>query len=172
MSDNLLLYNCEKELQEEAIRLVPLTYNQSAICFCCGEQKMKKLLNPKYKFFDTEIYLRLVPLCCMKHEGEDYEKANMEYGKTIKHFQKYRPYKEETDKIDMEKIVDLIASDISKNKYENDNLFVLIPNLAKKYMKVHNDSVDYRMIIWLLNNSLKKMHLSLNTSSLKDLVNI
>ena len=47
-----------------------------------------------------------------------------------------------------------------------------MPNLVKKYMKTHNDSVEHKAYVLYLNNSLKKYGKFLPTTNLLDLRNI
>ena len=50
----------------------------------------------------------------------------------------------------------IIANDIIKNikKYQEESLYTLIPKLAKKYIKFHNDSVDWECVVMLLDQEL------------------
>ena len=58
------------------------------------------------------------------------------------------------------------------NLYLFDSIFKIIPKLVDKYMKCHHDSVDYRAIIWLLDDCLKKHNYKLNSTNLGDLQEI
>ena len=166
-----LLYLTEKELIDEAKRVVPIVYDENELLSCKSVDAIREAVNPLYKEFYTEMELRIIPLCCMKNEDKDYLQEKVNLDPTIEHFKKYKSYKEEIDKINIDSIVDNISLDIIKNKY-NDSIFKIIPKLVDKYMKCHHDSVDYRAIIWLLDDCLKKHNYKLNSTNLGDLQEI
>lgn len=166
-----LLYLTEKELIEEAKRVVPIVYDEDELLSCKSSEVMRENINPLYEDFYTELELKIIHYCCMKNEGEDYLKVDVDLEPIIEHFNKYKPYKEEMDKISIDSIVEEICLDIIKNKY-NDSVFKIIPKLVGKYMKCHHDSVDYRAIIWFLDGCLKKHNYKLNSTNLGDLQEI
>lgn len=166
--ENSLLFLTEKELLDEAKRVVPLVYDENELLSCKGGEVIREYINPLYEEFYTELELRVIPLCCNKNEGKDYLNEKVDLKPTIEHFKRYKTYKEEMDKIDIDSIVDNITLDIIKNKY-NDSIFKIIPELVDKYMNCHHDSVDCRAIIWLLDDCLKKHNYQLNSTNLGDL---
>lgn len=68
----------------------------------------------------------------------------------------------------------IIANDIIKNikKYQEELLYTLIPKLAKKYIKFHNDSVDCECIVMLLDQELKEHGYGLKSSNISELKRI
>ena len=166
-----LLFLADEELLNEAKRVVPIVYDDEELLSCKSIDFVRNNINPLYEEFYTELELRIIPLCCMKKDGEDYLKEKVDLTPTIEHFKRYKSYKEEMDKINIDSIVDSIAIDLISNKY-NDSIFKIIPKLADKYMKCHHDSVDYRAIIWQLDDSLKKHNYKLTSTNLSDLKEI
>ena len=67
-----------------------------------------------------------------------------------------------------------IVEDIIKNKekYNSESLYSLIPKLAKKYVKFHNDSIDWECIVMLMEKELNSNNYSLSSCNLKDLKNM
>ena len=165
---NGLLYLTEKELINEAKRVVPIVYDEKELLSCKNSEIIKENINPLYEEFYTELELKTMTYCCMKKDGDDYLKVDVELEPIIEHFKKYKSFKEKMEKINIDSIVDEIALDIIKNKYK-DSIFKVIPNLLNKYMKCHHDSVDCRAIIWLLGDCLKKHNYQLTSTNLGDL---
>ena len=75
------------------------------------------------------------------------------------------------DNEDLFEATHLITEDIIKNKekYNNESLYTLIPKLAKKYVKFHNDSVDWECIVMILEQELEEQGYSLKSTNISDL---
>ena len=68
---------------------------------------------------------------------------------------------------DLYEATHIIAEDIINNikKYNDEELYSLIPKLAKKYVKFHNDSVDWECIVMLLEQELKQLGYKLESTN-------
>ena len=68
---------------------------------------------------------------------------------------------------DLYEATHIIAEDIINNikKYNDESLYSLIPKLAKKYVKFHNDSVDWECIVMLLEQELKQLGYKLESTN-------
>lgn len=163
MKKNELLEKAEKELYDEAKRITSLLYDDNFLCLF-DMDKYYDILNPLYKFFSTDIKLRVMKLCDIKYNGDDYQNYMPDILSSVDHHTKYVNYKIEQSNINLNKIVKEIAKDISENikKYKGKSIFVIIPKLSKKYIHGHYDSVDYIAIIMLLNSALKENNIYLN----------
>ena len=171
--DTELFKMFEKELFDEAKRIVPLVYNNKDL-FNFDTKKYKKYISDKYKLFSIDIELLLVGLCGMKHDGEDWENDEFDIEKSINHHKQVLEYDKKEFKANIEQTIDNVAKDIVDNykKYKNQSLFEIIPKLVSKYMKTHNDSVEHKAYVLLLNDSLKKYGKYLKSTNLSDLEDI
>ena len=84
-----LLYLTEKELIDEAKRVVPIVYDEDELLSCKSSEVMRDYINPLYEDFYTELELKIIYYCCMKNEGEDYLKVDVDLEPIIEHFNKY-----------------------------------------------------------------------------------
>ena len=166
-----LLYSFRTELFNEAKRLVDLTYDKDDFMFCNSE-KFEQELNNKYIKFNTSTHLLLIGLCMMKSENKDYMNEKVNYEELIEHYERYIPYKEKNDKISFKKIAKLCAEELINNydKYSSLSLYEFIPMMASKYMKCHNDSVDYEAIVMLLEEELSNLNKKLKNNDLNSLI--
>ena len=89
--DTELFKMFEKELFDEAKRIVPLVYNNKDL-FNFDTKKYKKYISDKYKLFSIDIELLLVGLCGMKHDGEDWENDEFDIEKSINHHKQVLEY--------------------------------------------------------------------------------
>ena len=166
-----LLKKFRNEMFDEAKRLVELVYKEDDV-FYNDRDKFELELDNKFKDFSICIDLLLIPLCHMKYENMDYMKDKIDIKRYIDHYKRYIPYKEAMGDINMEDITYKIAEDIVKNKYSDKSLFEIIPKLADKYMKCHNDSVDHEAIVMLLEEQLLKFNKKLENCNLNSLVEV
>ena len=166
--NNQLFINFKEEIYNEAKRLVPIVYDGSDF-LSCNLDKLKKELNIKYKDFETEFHLLVSGLCVSKSDGEDYKKSSSDIVKLTEHYNKLIDWKKETDHCDLNLITDSIVKDIIKNKdkYKNESLFTIIPKLSKKYIKCHNDSVDWTCIVMLLSEKFRARKYELTSTDIK-----
>ena len=171
--DTELFKMFEKELFDEAKRIVPLVYNNKDL-FNFDTKKYKKYISDKYKLFSIDIELLLVGLCGMKYDGEDWLNDKIDMKKSIKHHQEVLDYDKKEFGANVEETIDNIAKDIIDNydKYKNKSLFEIMPVLVSKYMKTHNDTVEHKAYVLYLNDSLKKYNKYLPTTNLCDLKSI
>lgn len=171
--DTELFKMFEEELFDEAKRIVPLVYNNKDL-FNFDTKKYKKYILDKYKLFSIDIELLLVELCGMKHDGEDWENDKFDIEKSIEHHCKVLEYDKKEFDANVEETIDLVAKDIIDNydKYKKQSLFEIMPNLVRKYMNTHNDSVEHKAYVLYLNNSLKKYGKYLKSTNLSDLEDI
>lgn len=160
-------------MMDEAKRLVDIVYDSEAV-FYNDKDLFEKELDKKFKDFSICVELILIPLCHMKYEGFDYKSEKVKMKQILNHYKKYIPYKEAQSDINMEEITSKIATEIINNydKYSNKSLFEVIPNLANRYMKCHNDSVDHEAIVMLLEEELKKQNKKLLNCNINSLVTI
>ena len=171
--DKKLFSLFEVELLNEAKRIVPLVYNEEEL-IKFNTKEYKKFINKKYKLFSIDIELLLLGLCGMKFDGEDWENDKFDIEKSIEHHRKVLDYDKKEFGANIEETIDLVAKDIVDNfdKYKSQTLFEIMPNLVKKYMNTHNDSVEHKAYVLYLNNSLKKYNKYLPSTNLIDLRNI
>lgn len=110
----------------------------------------------------------------MKKEGKDYLNEQLDYKQLIEHHLRVINGKKEMDNEDLFEATHLITEDIIKNKekYNNESLYTLIPKLAKKHVKFHNDSVDWECIVMILEQELEEQGYSLKYTNLSDLKRI
>ena len=163
----------ETELFNEAKRIVPLVYNEKEL-FRFSTKKYKKYILDKYKLFNIDIELLLVGLCGMKYDGEDWKNDKIDIEKSINHHKQVLEYDKKEFKANIDETIDNIAKDIVDNyeKYKNQSLFEIMPKLVSKYMKTHNDSVEHKAYVLLLNDSLRKYGKYLKSTNLSDLEDI
>lgn len=161
------------ELYDEAKRLVPICYDDNDLLNCSTEL-LHDNLNKKYKDFEVDFHLMLSGLCIMKKEGKDYLNDKIDYKQTIDHHLRVIYGKKEMYNEDLFEATYIIANDIIKNikKYKEESLYTLIPKLAKKYIKFHNDSVDWECIVMLLDQELKEQGCGLKSSNISELKRI
>lgn len=176
--DKELFVLFQKELIDEAKRLVPIVYTGNDLFFF-KTSEYKKNIKKKYKLFSVDIELLLVGLCGMKHDGEDWENDNWinnkyDIKKSIEHHKKVLEYDEEEFNANIQETIDNVAKDIVDNydNYMNKSLYEVLPGLVEKYMNSHNDSVEHAAFVLYLNNSLKKYGKYLPTTNLYDLKDI
>ena len=171
--DKKLFSLFEVELLNEAKRIVPLVYNEKEL-IKFNTKEYKKYINKKYKLFSIDIELLLLGLCGMKSDGEDWENDKFDIEKSIEHHCKVLEYDKKEFGANVEETIDLVAKDIVDNydKYKKQSLFEIMPNLVRKYMNTHNDSVEHKAYVLYLNNSLKKYSKYLPSTNLIDLKNI
>lgn len=167
-----LFQKFKNELFEEAKRLVPILYEDEVLLNCRIGDDLFDQIDIRYKNFSIDIELILVQLCVMKHNGADYMKEKVDMNNAIEHLLNYMSYKSKSDKINVDEISEAIAKDIINNteQYKDSTLYDVVPRLAKKYMKCHNDSVDYSMIVMLLEKKLNSFGKSLETTDLNSLI--
>lgn len=165
-----LLKIFKDELYDEAKRLVPICYDQDDLLNCSFE-KLHDNLNKKYQKFEINFHLILTGLCILKNEGKEYLSESANYKELIDHHLRLINGKKEKDNEDLYEATKIIAEDIIKNriKYKNESLYSLIPDLSKKYIRFHNDSVDWECIVMLLEGELKNRGYYLKSTNLKDL---
>ena len=113
-------------------------------------------------------------LCIMKKEGKDYLNDQLDYNQMIEHHLRVINGKKEIDNEDLNEAAHIITEDIIKNreKYDNESLYSLIPKLAKKYIKFHNDSVDWECIVMLLEQEFKEQGYYLKSTNISELKRI
>ena len=165
-----LLKIFRNELFDEAKRLVPFCYDDKDLLNCSFEL-LHNNLNKKYKDFEVDFHLMLSGLCIMKKEGKDYLNEQLDYKQLIEHHLRVINGKKEMYNEDLFEATHLITEDIIKNKekYNNESLYTLIPKLAKKYVKFHNDSVDWECIVMILEQELEEQGYSLKSTNISDL---
>ena len=165
-----LLEIFRNELYDEAKRLVPICYDDNDLLNCSFEL-LQENLNSRYKDFEVNFHLMLPGLCIMKNECKDYLNDQIDFKQTIDHHLKVINGKKEIDDEDLFEATHIIAEDIIKNikKYNNESLYSLIPKLAKKYVKFHNDSVDWECIVMLLEQELKQLGYKLESTNICEL---
>ena len=165
-----LLKIFRNELFDEAKRLVSICYDDKDLLNCSFEL-LHNNLNKKYKDFEVDFHLMLSGLCIMKKEGKDYLNEQLDYKQLIEHHLRVINGKKEMDNEDLVEATHLITEDIIKNKekYNNESLYTLIPKLAKKYVKFHNDSVDWECIVMILEQELEEQGYSLKSTNISDL---
>ena len=142
-----LYINAEKELANEARRLVPLLYNNKSLLYC-NIEKIKDYINPIYNEFSILVEFRLIDLC-YELANNLPTKSNNKFEKSINHYKKYIKYKKEKENIDLYSITKKIMKEM-ESSYKNQSLFEVIPILSKKYINGHYDSVDYMCILILM----------------------
>lgn len=171
--DTKLFEMFEEELFDEAKRIVPLVYNEKEL-FRFSTEKYKKYILDKYKLFNIDIELLLVGLCGMKYDGENWQNDKIDIEKSINHHMQVLEYDKKEFKANIDETIDNVAKDIVDNyeKYKNQSLFEIMPKLVSKYMKTHNDSVEHKAYVLLLNDSLKKYGKYLKSTNLSDLEDI
>lgn len=160
-----LLEMVEQELYDEAKRITSILYDENCLCLFDME-RFPEILNPLYKYFGTDVKLRVMKLCDIKHSGGDYNVYRADIPSCVKHHKKYINYKIELSDIDLYNVVEKIAADINKNKYKGKSIFTIVPKLAKKYINGHFDSVDYIAIIMILDKALEKYNIKFNSTTL------
>lgn len=165
-----LLEIFKNELYDEAKRLVPICYDDNDLLNCSFEL-LHDNLNNRYKDFEVDFHLMLPGLCIMKKEGKDYLNDQIDFKQTIDHHLKVINGKKDMNGEDLYEATHIIAEDIINNikKYNDESLYSLIPILAKKYVKFHNDSVDWECIIMILEFELYKRGYKLSSTDLKSL---
>ena len=168
-----LLEIFRNELYDEAKRLVPICYDDNDLLNCSFEL-LHENLNSRYKDFEVNFHLMLPGLCIMKNEGRDYLNDQIDFKQTIDHHLKVINGKKDMNDEDLFEATHIIAEDIIKNikKYNNESLYSLIPKLAKKYVKFHNDSVDWECIVMLLEQELKQLGYKLESTNISELKRI
>ncbi len=172
---NYMLLNVfEQELYNEAKRLVNICYDEQSLLFCKTGNELFQKVQKKYQKFNINIELKLIELCIKKSDGIDYNREQVDLNKLTNHLLKYVEYKKKYFKVDLINVSKQIASEIIKNndKYKNESIFETIPNLCNKYIKSHNDEVDYATIIMLLEEKLRKKNKMLKNSNINSLVDI
>ena len=165
-----LLRIFRNELFDEAKRLVPICYVDNDLLNCSFEL-LHENLNERYKNFEVDFHLMLPGLCIMKKEGKDYLNEQLDYNQMVEHHLRVINGKKEMNNEDLFEATHKIDEDIitNKEKYNSESLYSLIPKLAKKYVKFHNDSVDWECIVMLLENELNNNNYYLHSCDLKDL---
>ena len=165
-----LLEIFRNELYDEAKRLVPICYDDNDL-LNCSFKLLHDNLNSRYKDFEVNFHLMLPGLCIMKNEGRDYLNDQIDFKQTIDHHLKVINGKKDMNDEDLFAATHIIAEDIIKNikKYNNESLYSLIPKLAKKYVKFHNDSVDWECIVMILEQELEEQGYSLKSTNISDL---
>ena len=168
-----LLELFRNELYDEAKRLVPICYDDNDLLNCSFEL-LHDNLNSRYKDFEVNFHLMLPGLCIMKNEGKDYLNDQIDFKQTIDHHLKVINGKKDMNDEDLFEVTHTIAEDIIKNKekYNNESLYLLIPKLAKKYVRFHNDSVDWECIVMLLEEELKQLGYKLESTNVCELKRI
>ena len=168
-----LLRIFKDELYDEAKRLVPICYDQKDLLNCSFDL-LHKNLNEKYKNFEVNFHLILPGLCILKNEGKNYLNEKVDYNELIEHHFRVINGKKDRDNEDLYEATKMISEDIIKNKdkYKNETLYSIIPKLSKKYIKFHNDSVDWECIVMILEQELEELGYSLKSTNLSDLKRI
>ncbi len=165
-----LLEIFRNELYDEAKRLVPICYDDNDLLNCSFEL-LHDNLNKRYKDFEVDFHLMLPGLCIMKKDGKDYLNDQLDYNQMVEHHLRVINGKKEMDNEDLFEATHIIVEDIIKNKdkYDRESLYSLIPKLAKKYVKFHNDSVDWECIVMLLEGEFAKQGYILNSTNISEL---
>ena len=168
-----LLKIFRNELFAEAKRLVPFCYDDNDLLNCSFEL-LHDNWNKRYEDFEVDFHLMLPGLCIMKKEGKDYLNDQLDYNQMIEHHLRVINGKKEIDNEDLNEAAHIITEDIIKNreKYDNESLYSLIPKLAKKYIKFHNDSVDWECIVMLLEQEFKEQGYYLKSTNISELKRI
>ena len=151
-----LLKVMQEEITEEAKRLADVLYDESCLFLCNIGDKYDENINKLYWEFKTDIQLKMIYICDLKFKSQDYKNFSFELDGCIEHHKKYIDFKKKLEKIDLTKVTKMIANEIfeNKHKYNNKSVFKVIPELCKKFIKGHYDSVDYTAIIMLLESEL------------------
>ena len=151
-----LLKIAEKELNNVAYNLMEKVYDENDLLLMNKNVDLRKILDKKYLNYATDIQLRRMRMCALKFKKK---KIKFEpYANVLIHKLKYIKWKKNEYKEDLSDYSDLFAKEIYENfdKYKNLSLFEIIPKLYKTKLKVHNDSIDYLSIFYLLNKSCKR----------------
>lgn len=151
-----LLRMAEKELNNVAYNLAEKIYDENDLLLMDKKANLRKLLDKKYLNYATDIQLRIMRMCSLKYKKK---KVKFEpYINTLIHKIKYIKWKKNEFKEDLSDYSDLFAKEIHDNydKYKHLSLFEIIPKLYNTKLNVHNDSIDYLSIFYLLNKSCKR----------------
>ena len=163
----------EKEILDEAKRIVPLVYDEKKFCMF-DIDNYKKYINKRYFNFVIEIQLLLVGLCSRKYDGDDWENYAYDLEKDVEHHIKVLEYDKKQYGANIAETIDNVAKEIicNYNKYKYKSLYEIMPLLVNKYMNTHNDSVEHTAFVLYLNSSFKKYGKYLSSTDLIDLQDI
>lgn len=140
-----LIEQVEKYFDKESKKYSVQLHDNSILGF--DSDKMKELLDNKVKNYYPVFQLRMINYCYAISKKENMDLNNTDIDKMLENYEKYYEYKKEEE--DLNVIAKNIKIDITKI---NDIPYLLneVEMQSKKFMKTHNDSVDYLTIIYLL----------------------
>lgn len=155
-----ILKMTDDELEEEAKRLMPLLYNDFITPGTDYSKKFNNNLNKKFKYFRTEIELRIYDLCSLQQEGKDIKSYKRDFKHYMNYLKEYSNYclSGEVSYKNHSIVADKIAKEIINNYqyYQDKDLIEIIGNFNNKYLPEHNDSVDANAIFYYLDQSFFK----------------
>lgn len=161
-----LLKIMQEEITDEAKRLADILYDESCLFLCDIGDKYDDNLNKIYWDFKTDIQLKMIYICDLKCKKEDYKNFYFDLDGCIEHHKKYIEFKKKLEKIDLNNVVKKMGKEIKNNKekYNKRSIFSVVPELAKKFINGHYDSVDFTAIIMLIEEELSKYDIVFNTT--------
>jgi hypothetical protein len=155
-----ILKMTDDELEEEAKRLTTLLYKDFITPGTDYSKKFNKSIKKKFKYFRTEIELRIYDLCSLKQEGIDITSYKRNFNHYMDYLKEYSNYclSGEAGYKNHSIVADKIAKEIIDNyqKYSGKDLIEIIGDFNSKYFPEHNDSVDANTIFYYLDDSCKK----------------
>lgn len=161
-----LLKIMQEEITDEAKRLADILYDESCLFLCDIGDKYNDNLNKVYWDFKTDIQLKMIYICDLKSKKEDYKNFYFDLDGCIEHHKKYIEFKKKLEKIDLNNVVKKMGKEIKNNKekYNKRSVFSVVPELAKKFIYGHYDSVDFTAIIMLIEEELSQYDIVFNTT--------
>jgi hypothetical protein len=164
-----ILKMTDDELEEEAKRLMPLLYNDFITPGIDYSKKLNRKLNKKFKYFRTEIELRIYDLCSLQQEGVDIKSYKRDFKHYMNYLKEYCNYclSGEISYKNHSLVADKIAKEIIDNyqNYNDKDLIEIIGNFNEKYLPEHNDSVDANAVFLFLDESFEKKGYELTSIS-------
>jgi hypothetical protein len=147
----------DDELEEEAKRLTQLLYKDFITPGTDYSKKFNKNLNNKFKYFRTEIELRIYDLCSLKQDGKDIKSYERDFKHYMNYLKEYSDYclSGEVGYKNHLLVADKIAKEIIDNyqTYKEKSLIEVMGDFNNKYLPEHNDSVDANAIFYYLDKS-------------------
>jgi hypothetical protein len=155
-----ILKMTDDELEEETKRLMPLLYKDFITPGIDYSKKLNRNLNKKFKYFRTEIELRIYDFCSLKQEGIDIKSYKRDFDHYMDYLKEYSNYCL-SGKVGYKNhsiVADKIAKEIINNYqyYKDKDLIEIIGDFNAKYLPEHNDSVDANAIFYFLDESFFK----------------
>jgi hypothetical protein len=164
-----ILKMTDDELEEEAKRLTILLYKDFITPGTDYSKKFNKNIKKKFKYFRTEIELRIYDLCFLKQEGIDITSYKRDFNHYIDYLKEYSNYclSGEAGYKNHLIVADKIAKEIIDNyqNYNSKDLIEIIGDFNNKYLPRHNDSVDANTIFLFLDKSFEKKGYELTSIS-------